>query len=339
MTASAPAKRPAVAISLPPNQPTDRFYRGGRRIDEFRRGPRSGARSPEDWIGSTTCVRGHCPVGRTRLDDGTTLAESVAATPEWWLGAEHCRRFGADTKLLVKLLDAGQRLPVHAHPHRDFARTHLGSAHGKAEAWYILTPGVVRLGLNQDVDPHTAHELVTQQQVRTLLAAMHEIAVEPGDRVYVPPGVLHSIGEGILLAEVQEPEDLSILLEWDGFDLDGMADGHLGLGFRTALDAVELRARTGDEVRMLVERAGSASAALPTAADEYFRLDRVALDRRTTLDAGFAIVIVLDGTLALRCAEGAVAAGAGSTLLVPAAAGEMTISGSGTILAARPPAP
>jgi hypothetical protein len=43
-------------------------------------------------------------------------------------------RFGADTRLLVKLLAAGQRLPVHAHPHVSFAAEHLGRAHGKAEA-------------------------------------------------------------------------------------------------------------------------------------------------------------------------------------------------------------
>ncbi|WP_231560250.1 hypothetical protein [Microbacterium hominis] len=40
---------------------------------------------------------------------------------------------------LVKLLDAGQRLPVHAHPDDAFAAAHLGRAHGKAEAWYILS--------------------------------------------------------------------------------------------------------------------------------------------------------------------------------------------------------
>ena len=41
--------------------------------------------------------------------------------------------------------------------------------------------------------------------------------------VLVPAGVLHAIGEGVLLVELQEPEDLSILLEWRGFELDGDA--------------------------------------------------------------------------------------------------------------------
>ena len=57
--------------------------------------------------------------------------------------------------------------------------------------------------------------------------------------VLVPAGRLHAIGEGVLLLELQEPEDLSILLEWGGFALDGERDGHLGLGFDLALSAVD----------------------------------------------------------------------------------------------------
>jgi mannose-6-phosphate isomerase len=73
---------------------------------------------------------------------------------------------------------------------------------------------------------------------------------------YVPPGVLHAVGEGVFLVELQEPEDLSILLEWRGFELDGERDGHLGLGFDLAPEAVECRSRSGEEIRQLVRPAG-----------------------------------------------------------------------------------
>jgi mannose-6-phosphate isomerase len=72
---------------------------------------------------------------------------------------------------------------------------------------------------------------------------------------YVPPGVLHAVGEGVLV-ELQEPEDLSILLEWRGFELDGERDGHLGLGFDLAPEAVECRSRSSEEIRQLVRPAG-----------------------------------------------------------------------------------
>jgi mannose-6-phosphate isomerase len=88
----------------------------------------------------------------------------------------------------------------------------------------------------------------------------------------------------VCLVELQEQEDLSILLEWRDFDLDGECDGHLGLGFNLALEAVECRSRSGEELRQLIRSAGFGSSVLPDAADPYSRLERVALNGQTTLD-------------------------------------------------------
>ncbi len=62
------------------------------------------------------------------------LAEAIDADPRWWRGPER-----ADTGVLVKLLDAGQRLPMHVHPDRRFATAHLASPYGKTEAWVIVS--------------------------------------------------------------------------------------------------------------------------------------------------------------------------------------------------------
>ncbi|HEY8914308.1 class I mannose-6-phosphate isomerase [Lacisediminihabitans sp.] len=323
-------------ILLPANQPADRFYRGGSRISDFRSAPAADPFTPEDWVGSTTSVRGHAPVGQTRLPDGELLADAVCRDPLGWLGPAHVERFGADTMLLVKLLDAGQRLPIHAHPGGGFAAEHLAAAHGKAEAWYILTPGTVYLGLREPIHPVELRDLVDSQQTEHMLELMHAIDVAPNDTVYVPPGLLHAIGPGILLAEVQEPEDLSILLEWTGFELDGAADGHLGLGFELALGAVDTNGRSREHIRALVRHVDSDGPVLPAASAGYFRLDRVS--RSQTLPAGFAIVIALEGSMTLTTERGAVLELAqGTTTLVPFAAGALSIDGHGAVLVARPP--
>jgi mannose-6-phosphate isomerase len=237
--------------------------------------------------------------------------------------------------LLVKLLDAGQRLPVHAHPDGPFARAHVSAAHGKAEAWYLLSPGTVHLGLRRDVPHDELLALVTAQNTEGMLALMHEVAVEAGDCVYVPPGVLHAIGESILLAEVQEPEDLSILLEWRGFELDGQKDGHLDLGFDLALTAVETDGRSDAAIEALIVRHANHGSTLPPGADPYFRLDRV--EGGDEFPAGFAIVIALaESRLSLATGEEHDLA-SGSTTLVPYAAGDFAIEGSA--LVARPPRP
>ncbi|NJC24476.1 mannose-6-phosphate isomerase [Arthrobacter pigmenti] len=323
-------------ILLPSNQPPSRFYQGGTRISEFRAETPSPPNTPEDWVASTTSVRGDSPVGMTRLADGRLLAEAISADPSAWLGPSHVDKYSEDTMLLVKLLDAGQRLPVHAHPDGEFASRHVSAAHGKAEAWYILSPGTVHLALTRSVSLDELQALVTTQDSAGMLGLMHEIPVEAGDCVFVPHGVLHSIGAGILLAEVQEPEDLSILLEWKGFDLDGQKDGHLGLGFDLALSAVEVQGRTDAEVEALVRRRVSDGGALPKEADAYFRLDRIT--HRREFPAGFSIVIVLGDDAQLTLASGAVhALAAGSTTLVPFEAGSFWIDGSA--LLARPPLP
>ena len=205
-------------IILPTNRPLKRFYAGGAAIDDFRGLPPSEPYTPEDWIASTTSVRGQSPVGLTTLPDGTLLADAVHADPVGWLGAEHVARWGDDVRLLVKLLDAGQRLPVHAHPDDAFAERPTGCSHGKAEAWYILEPGTVYLGLRADVERAELDALVERQDTAALLGLLNEIPVARNDAMLVPPGTLHAIGRSVLLAEVQQPEDLSILLEWDGFE-------------------------------------------------------------------------------------------------------------------------
>lgn len=319
-------------IRLPANQPPARFYRGGAQIARFRGDPPPPSHTPEDWVASTTSVRGDAPVGLTRLADGELLVDAVARDPIPWLGAAHLERYGADTMLLVKLLDAGQRLPVHAHPDGAFAREHLAAAHGKAEAWYLLTPGTVHLGFVRDVGPAELRELVATQDPARMLALMHEVHVEPGDSVYVPPGMLHAIGEGVLLAEVQEPEDLSILLEWTGFELDGERDGHLGLGFDLALAAVDSRGRRAAEIDGLVRRGVRDGEALVADARPYFRLD--AVEGTAEFPAGFAIIIALDD-IELTSAVGVESHPQGSTVLVPHAAGDVVVAGRA--LVARPP--
>ena len=325
-------------IPLPSNCPPDRFYRGGRKITEFRGEPPGSDREPEDWVASTTTLAGEVSLGLSALPDGQSLKAAIEEHPEAWLGHEHVERFGADTRLLVKLLDAGQRLPVHAHPDVSFAAQHLGRAHGKAEAWFIVDGGEIYLGLEQDVTVDDLKPMVMSQDVDALLGLLHRVDVKQGDIVYVPPTVLHAVGGGVFVVELQEPEDLSILLEWRGFELDGERDGHLGLGFDLALEAVECRSRSNEEIHQLVRPAGFGPSVLPKAADRYFRLEHIALDGEATLDPGFAVLVMLTGEIDLGDGRTVHLTG-GSTAVAPNAFGGLMCRGRGELLACRPPRP
>ena len=70
-----------------------------------------------------------------------------------------------------------------------------------------------------------------------------------GDALFVPAGAPHAIGEGVLIVELQEPTDLSILLEWEGFGIDDEQAATLGLGWDVALASVERAARDAEALR------------------------------------------------------------------------------------------
>lgn len=323
---------------LSSNQPPDRFFKGGSQISSFRGEESQGPRTSEDWIASTTCCSGHPTLGLTRLPNGLLLRDEIKQRPAEWLGQDHIRRFGVDTKILVKLIDAGQRVPIHAHPHAKWARAHIGAAHGKSEAWYILSPGEVYLGLRRDVSKEELLSFVEEQDIDTMLSLMHKLPVKPHQTVYVPPGLLHALGEGVMIAEVQEPEDLSILLEWRDFEIDGREHGHLGLGFETALGAVETKMRTEKEISGLTSAEKGHGSVLVSESKEYFVLERLCLDGQEACQAGFGVIIVLDGKVKVFSEHGkSIALGRGGTAVVPYAAGRLTFSGAGEVLIARPP--
>lgn len=330
--------RTLAPVLLPPNT-VPSFYQGAGRISHWRGDETVSLTDPEDWIASTARRTGMGDRGLTTLPDGTRLADAIAANPESWLGQEYIGRRGPRTGLLLKLLDAGQRLPVHVHPSGEFARTHLAHPDGKVEAWLVMhaEPGAtVHLGFSQDVTEAELDEWVEQQNTKALLSHMNEIPVRAGDVFLCPAGVPHAIGEGILVIELQEPTDLSIMLEWEGFPIEA-ADRFLGLEKATGLGAVDRSGYAGDRLKELIGRtivpleAGHPGVVqlLPPGARPYFAAERVTAGREgPAMDARFSILFITEGigildgeTLAAQ------SVGRGQTWLVPWSAGPTRLTG------------
>lgn len=332
-------------LRLPANQPPQ-FYAGGAAIAELRGEPAPRDNRPEDWVASVTPRLGSTTDGLTRLPDGGPLREAITADPEAWLGAEHAALLGDDPYLLVKLLDAGERLPVHVHPDRRFAGEHLGLHHGKTEAWIVLAAdgadAAVHLGFRTDVTAAELRGWVAEQDTAALRGALHRLDVAPGDTVLVPAGTPHAIGAGILCVELQEPTDLSIMLETAGFPLGGDSV-HLGLGYDRALQCVRREALGPDELERLWRRDApelhrGRAALFGPEADPFFRAERVSAP--AVLPAAFAVLVVVGGSGTLRTEQGEVLpVGRGDTLLVPHAAGALRLDGAVELVRCLPPEP
>jgi mannose-6-phosphate isomerase len=301
-----------------------RFYRGGALIGGLRGRAEEDGPCPEDWLGSVTPARNpgssDPEEGLSRLADGRLLRDAILEDPAGWLGDKHIARYGTSTGLLVKLLDAAERLPVHAHPDRAFAHSRLGSDFGKTEAWIVLATSAdaaaVWVGLGKPVDRETYRDWIERQDTDALLQSLSRLAVRAGDVVYVPAGIPHAIGAGVLIAELQEPTDFSILCEWRGFPIRP-DDAHLGLGWETALEALDLDAH-------------EPSLGLPPEARSFFWVDG-----RAEPAGRFAVALVVDG-------EGTIdgePVRAGDAFALPAAAARLDVDGQLRVLRFLAPEP
>jgi mannose-6-phosphate isomerase len=297
---------------LPPNV-LHHFYAGGERIARLRGLTLESDHMPEEWLGAVNTTFDGTR-GPGRLEDGTLVRDAIAADTAAWLGDR------SDPGLLVKLLDAGQRLPVHFHPGRDFAREALDSPYGKTEAWLIVEAepdAAVWVGWTRDVELDEVRGWMRDQDAAAMLATMHRLPVQAGDAIYVPAGTAHAIGAGILMVELQEPTDFSVLLEWEGFDLSE-DEGHLNLGWDRALEALDRRS------------ALPPATTLPPESETFFRAEW--LDADAELDPRFSIVVGLEGTGTLA----GIPFGRGTVALVPYGAGTVELRGDVRALRASP---
>jgi mannose-6-phosphate isomerase len=198
----------------------------------------------------------------------------------------------------------------------------------------------------------TAARWLAEQDVPAMLAAMHELPVHAGQVVFVPAGTPHAIGAGILLVELQEPTDLSVLLEWQRFGVSSGVE-HLRLGWERALTALDVSATAlaplvGDRPGTGPGKAGEPAAApqpvhdlLPEGAAPYFRAQRIAVSGEPVhAEPSFAILVVLDGWLTVWSDRGErLELTRGATALVAHAAGDTTFEGHARVIRCLPPAP
>ena len=333
-------------VALAPNL-IDHFYLGGARIGALRGISTTSTRQPEEWLGATVSRADEEMIGLSRTESGELLRDLVSDDPAAWAGPEHASaRNDADVGVLVKLLDAGQRLPVHAHPDRSFARSHLDCPYGKTESWLVLgsDPGAaVHLGWSTDLDPGELAQRRDTQDGDWMLAHMNRVEVAPGMGILVPAGTAHAIDAGVFVIEVQEPTDFSIVLEWS-ITTSTREESHLGIGFDAAMQAVSTMALPPSRLDRLVVRNDLAArhtesrSVLPVDADPFFTLHHLAPVPGSTnrVGSGFAVVLVLSGSATLVGSHERVEVSSGQVLAVPHAFGAWVVDGDASVLVGAP---
>ncbi len=151
---------------------------------------------------------------------GRELGSLVKKNPEPMLGESRLLR--GRFPVLFKFIDAAKTLSVQVHPDSKTASRLGHGARPKTEAWYILDaePGAkLFLGLKEGVG---ASELSAALQDGTVAELLYEVDARAGQFYFIPAGLLHAIGGGILLAEIQQSSDTTYrVFDWNRLGLDG----------------------------------------------------------------------------------------------------------------------
>lgn len=300
---------------------------GGERIASFK-GVRISANDVgENW--EVSGISGRESVVAEGPDKGLNLRELIGKYRGALVGRRVYRKNGDEFPLLVKLIDARRDLSVQVHPDDKLAQRRHGCK-GKAEMWYVIDtePGaVLYAGMHRTITPARYQQHVREH---TLLSAVQTYETHAGDVFYLPPGRIHAIGAGNLIAEIQQPSDITYrIYDYDRLDADG---NPRELHTEFAADAIDYTVspdckRNYREVNGMTELINSI----------FFKVNRIIVESVATYKMphdAFLVLMCIGGETTLETVAGTTTLRRGETVLIPACIPLFTLHGHATLLTA-----
>ena len=233
-----------------------------------------------------------------------------------------------DFPILIKLIDADDKLSVQVHPDDEYAAANEKDVRGKTEAWYIIDcddDAELIYGFRDDISKEDFRASIEDG---TLLDKVNRAKVKPGDVAFISSGTLHAIGKGILLAEVQQSCNTTYrVFDYNRTGLDGKPRE---LHVEKACDVTNCTIPKGtlDPIGMPVKHDGYVSVLL--AECKYFTMTSI---ETQNLYAGiadersFTSIIMLDGSGTIKCGDEEYPVNKGDSIFIPADSGNYYISG------------
>lgn len=185
-------------------------------------------------------VKGHLSRVAEGVLKGSTLPELMEEFGSDLVGQQVADQYGTEFPLLVKFIDAAEDLSIQVHPDDELAKKRHGSL-GKSEMWYIFQAdegAKLITGFNRDTNQEEYLDHLGKGRLTELL---NEEEVQAGDCFYLPAGRVHTIGKGLLLAEIQQSSDVTYRI-YD-FDRKDAAGNKRDLHTEEALEALDFRSQ------------------------------------------------------------------------------------------------
>lgn len=238
------------------------------------------------------------------------------------VGEKNYEKYGLGFPLLIKFIDANDNLSVQVHPDDELAKRKYGQS-GKTEMWHVIAaePGAgLYVGFNQKV---TKEQYVKVVEEGTLAELLKFYPVQPGDTFMIPAGTVHAIGKGVLLAEIQQPSDVTFrIFDWNRVDDEG---NPRELHTAEALEAIDFDLNLGT---FKVDYKPELNKTIPLVHSEYFNTNLIEFDQVLTksfaqIDS-FVIYMCLEGFMHLEYGDEHIVFKTGDVVLIPAEMEEVT---------------
>ncbi|MBP5585568.1 MAG: class I mannose-6-phosphate isomerase [Lentisphaeria bacterium] len=259
---------------------------------------------------------------------GMPLNEILRAHPDYLGNHAHG---GTELPVLVKLIDAKSDLSVQVHPSDEFAHVHENGQNGKTEMWYVMDaePDTrIAYGLHHTVSKEIFLKAIEDGSVEKYLQM---IPARKNDLFFIPPGTVHAIGAGCLIAEIQQSSNLTYrLYDYGRTDRDGnRRQLHLEKGLAVA--NMEAMPEPRQPMRLLRYSGGTASELLCRC--QYFQVERVLVNTEQRRELAtfrvspesFEVFLFLNGCGSMFCEDAMLQFFKGDCVFVPAGTAEIRL--------------
>lgn len=297
---------------------------GGRNLEKY------GKKLPPGIVAESWEVSCH-PDGMSIVENGFLKNKTLQSLIDEYkdkITGEAFAYMGKRFPLLIKLIDANAKLSVQVHPDDSFALANENEF-GKNEMWFIID-AKDGASLIYDVRPGVTKEIFKEAVACDRVeGCLNVLPVTAGDYVNIPAGVVHAIGEGIILAEVQQNSNTTYrLYDYNRRDQSGNLRP---LHIEKALNVIDFNTESRKTRKKgLNYELGKSGFARILVANSYFCTEFFSIAGSVLQDTGnrqFHIYVCIDGAGYLCWNEGNMRLEKGDTVLIPSSSGKYSIDG------------
>lgn len=234
--------------------------------------------------------------------------------------------------IIIKLIDAQNKLSIQVHPDNDYAMR-VEKEYGKTEMWYVVDcekDARLIYGFNQNLTKKQFKESIENN---TLTDFCNYVPVNKGDVFFIESGTLHAIGEGILIAEVQQNSDTTYrVFDYNRLGSDGKPRQ---LHVEKALDVTTLK-KSKKPAFIKEKRVFMDATITKLESCELFTVEKIDLNGKTTVfcKESFVSLVCLNGSYDLLWENQNIKLEKGSSVFVPAGL-EISLFGNAEFLYSR----